>query len=113
MISEYLTAGAGILVAVIPLLGFPNSWDKVILFLIGVSIFYLAFRIKRRNPSVKPRLARKKASTFADNRPTSQNTPPSPSEVLPQAEIKKPVRRIHPVKEEPVSASPDSTPSVS
>ncbi|MEK7514342.1 MAG: hypothetical protein AAB587_00745 [Patescibacteria group bacterium] len=111
MISEYLVAGFGILVAVMPFLGFPGSWKKVFFFLIGASIFYLAFRIKRRNPGApKPHAPHKKASTFADNQPPIQQAPVDAAS--PVAETKKSVRRIHPVKEElPIIPSDTTAPS--
>jgi hypothetical protein len=98
MISEYLVAGFGILVAATPFLGLPGSWKKALLLLVGASIFYLAFRIKRRGGhSPKPRIPRKKASTFADNHPSGEQVSTLPGSSV--VEAKKSVRRIHPLKE--------------
>ena len=39
---------AGAFVAVLPFLGFPNSWDNVLFFLAGVFIIALGIVVRRR-----------------------------------------------------------------
>ncbi len=48
MTLDALIMLAGAIVAVLPFLGFPNSWDTVLLFLLGVSIVGLGIVVHRR-----------------------------------------------------------------
>ena len=48
MTLDALIMLAGALVAALPFLGFPNSWDSVLLFLIGVFIVALGIIVRRR-----------------------------------------------------------------
>lgn len=42
---------AGALVALLPFLGFPESWDMVIFFLLGVLVIGLGIAVRRRGRS--------------------------------------------------------------
>jgi hypothetical protein len=48
---------AGALTAVLPFLGFPNSWDNVLFFLTGVFVIALGIMVRRRGdrPVERPR----------------------------------------------------------
>lgn len=48
MTLDALIMFAGTFVAVLPFLGFPNSWDTVLLFLAGACIISLGIVIRRR-----------------------------------------------------------------
>ena len=48
MTLDTLIMLAGALVAVLPFLGFPNSWDKVFFFLLGVFVVGLGIVVRRR-----------------------------------------------------------------
>ena len=48
MTVDALIMFAGAFVAVLPFLGFPNSWDSVFLFLAGVLIIALGIVVRRR-----------------------------------------------------------------
>jgi len=55
----------GLLVAVMPFLGFPNSWRKVFFVILGFAIVYLAYlfykQVKARQPNTN------QSRTFVDN----------------------------------------------
>ncbi len=58
----------GAFVAVLPFLGFPNSWDTVFFFLAGVLIVALGIIVRRReNENALP--VEKKNGTFAESSP--------------------------------------------
>ena len=40
---------AGAFVAILPFLGFPTSWDKVLLFITGVCVIVLGIIVRRRS----------------------------------------------------------------
>lgn len=48
MTLDTLILFAGAFVAALPFLGFPNSWDKVLLLLVGVFIVALGIVVRRR-----------------------------------------------------------------
>lgn len=48
MTLDTLIMLSGALVAVLPFLGFPNSWDNVIFFLAGVFVIALGITVRRR-----------------------------------------------------------------
>jgi hypothetical protein len=68
----------GALVALLPFLGFPNSWDSVLYFLLGVIIIGLGIVVRRRNshhtdlvshtPTSQPK------QTFVEAAPTVDST---------------------------------------
>jgi len=57
----------GITTAILPYLGFPNSWKKFFFLLIGLAIAYLAYLLyKEKKGAVAPNYD--KANTYTDNR---------------------------------------------
>jgi len=56
----------GLWVIILPFLGFPNSWRKVLFFITGLAIIYIAYLFYLE---VKVRLAKNKdqSKTFVDN----------------------------------------------
>ena len=48
MTLDTLIMLAGVLVALVPFLGFPSSWDTVIFFLLGVIVIGLGIAVRRR-----------------------------------------------------------------
>ncbi len=57
----------GTFVVVLPFLGFPNSWDTVLLFIAGISIIVLGIIVRRRYGEEVPRQGR--GDTFVENEP--------------------------------------------
>lgn len=51
MTLDALIMLAGGFVAVLPFLGFPNSWDTILFFLAGVCIIGLGIAVRRRLPA--------------------------------------------------------------
>lgn len=51
MTLDALIILAGAIVALLPFLGFPSSWDSVLFFLLGVAIIGLGVAVRRRGPS--------------------------------------------------------------
>jgi hypothetical protein len=49
MTLDTLIMLAGAFVAVLPFLGFPNSWDTVLLFLAGIFVIVLGIAVRRRS----------------------------------------------------------------
>ena len=45
---------AGVLVALLPFLGFPSSWDTVLFFLLGVLVIGLGIAVRRARDSRAP-----------------------------------------------------------
>lgn len=66
MTLDALIMLAGALVAVLPFLGFPNNWDTVLLFLLGVAIVGLGIVVRRRLGSPSKRSG---GETFVENAP--------------------------------------------
>ena len=66
MTTDALIMLAGGLVALMPFLGFPVSWDNVIFFLLGIFVVGLGIAVRRRfsRPGKKPEL-------YAENSPAS------------------------------------------
>lgn len=50
MTVDTLILLCGVLVAIMPFLGFPNSWDTVIFFVLGLCIIALGIVVRRRTP---------------------------------------------------------------
>lgn len=48
MTVDTLIMLAGAIVAVLPFLGFPNSWDRVLYFLAGILVIALGIIVRRR-----------------------------------------------------------------
>ncbi len=48
MTLDTLIMLAGVLIALVPFLGFPSSWDTVIFFLLGVIVIGLGIAVRRR-----------------------------------------------------------------
>ena len=69
MTLDTLIILAGALVAVLPFLGFPNSWDTVLLFLLGISIVGLGLMVRRRIGNASE--PRGSADTFVESSPRS------------------------------------------
>ena len=67
MTIDALIMLAGAIVAVLPFLGFPNSWDTVLFFLLGVFIIGLGIVVRRRFGSVSE--PHSGADTFVENSP--------------------------------------------
>ncbi len=69
MTLDALIMLAGAFVAVLPFLGFPNSWDTVLFFLAGISVIALGIILRRRETHpINPR-PKKNESTPADTHP--------------------------------------------
>ena len=84
-----LLISIGVLIVVLPFLGFPNSWDTFLFVLLGLFIIGLSFSIKEtKHKNSLPE--HNTASSFVEHNP--DDTP------LPSTKRRK-VRRIHPVKE--------------
>lgn len=75
MTIDALIMLAGGFVAVLPFLGFPNSWDAVFLFVVGLSTVGLGIVVRRKigTPS------RSGADTFVENLPSRQSGMPRES----------------------------------
>lgn len=67
MTLDTLIMFVGAMVALLPFLGFPNSWDKVILFLLGVFVIALGILVRRR---LGGHNARGRGETFVENVPS-------------------------------------------
>ena len=69
MTIDTLIMLAGAFVAVLPFLGFPNSWDTALFFLAGVFIISLGIVVRRRGGNLISPLPKKDASALAGNPP--------------------------------------------
>ena len=56
MTIDTLIILSGSLVVLLPFLGFPDSWDTVFFFILGVLIIGLGIAIRRKKPSDKPHI---------------------------------------------------------
>ena len=72
MTLDALIMLAGAFVAVLPSLGFPNSWDTVLLFLAGIFIISLGIVVRRRGGKTSQPTPPKNESAFVENDPNSQ-----------------------------------------
>ncbi len=61
MTLDTLIMLAGAIIALLPFLGFPNSWDTVLFLLIGVIVIALGIAVRRRSRS-----SRESPSQFDD-----------------------------------------------
>lgn len=66
MTLDTLIMFGGAFVAVLPFLGFPNSWDKVLLFLVGIFIVGLGIVVRRR---FGPDTPERTSDTYTENTP--------------------------------------------
>lgn len=69
MALDTLIMFLGTMVAVLPFLGLPNSWDTVLFFILGVSIIALGFIVRRR---VGHRTGQGSRPTFVENVPSRE-----------------------------------------
>lgn len=67
MTLDTLIMLAGTLIALLPFLGFPNSWDRVLFLLLGILVIALGIVVRRRSGGEAP----KKRALFAENGPMS------------------------------------------
>ena len=90
MLIQRLLFGSGILIAILPFLGFPSYWDTVFYVLLGLFVSGISFLIKDIRQKTTLQSPQNSESSFIENDPTQEFTP---------SHKKKKVRRIHPVKE--------------
>lgn len=69
MTLDALIMFAGALVALLPFLGFPNSWDKIILLALGIIIVTLGIMVRRRGKGVVARPPVRESRTFVEHAP--------------------------------------------
>jgi len=70
MTLDALIMLAGAFVAILPFLGFPNSWDNALFFLAGIFIISLGIIVRRRGGhSTRPES--KNVSNLVENNPHS------------------------------------------
>ncbi len=63
----------GIFVVILPYLGFPNSWRKILFVGTGVMLIYLGYHLYRLFPDKKPRILSRNPRKSVKP-PTSQST---------------------------------------
>ncbi len=66
MTLDSLIILSGALVAILPFLGFPNTWDSVIFVVLGVLVVSLGIVVRRRAPR---RTVADRDSFFVENTP--------------------------------------------
>lgn len=76
MTSDALIILAGSLVAVLPFLGFPGSWDRIFLLVLGVCIVALGIAVRRKQVAQRPEV---KPTHFAESQPNPSASPLSTS----------------------------------
>lgn len=69
MTLDALIMLAGSLVALLPFLGFPNSWDTVMFFFLGIFVVALGIVVRRRGWKQHPREPQQRASGFVESAP--------------------------------------------
>lgn len=69
MTLDTLIICAGAFVALLPFLGFPNSWDTVFLFLAGIFIVGLGITVRRRR-GAEETMMRKQAAAISESAPS-------------------------------------------
>ncbi len=67
MTLDSLIMFAGAFVAILPFLGFPNTWDSVILVVLGAFVIALGIVVRRRTP----RQSSGRDSFFVENTPNN------------------------------------------
>ncbi|HXK38622.1 MAG TPA: hypothetical protein VJ043_00845 [Candidatus Paceibacterota bacterium] len=60
---------SGAFVAVLPFLGFPNSWDNALFFLAGIFIVSLGIIVRRRGGRTPQPMPPKNENAFVENDP--------------------------------------------
>jgi hypothetical protein len=90
MLAQRLLFGSGILVALLPFLGFPSNWDTVFYVLLGLFVSFISFSIKDMHQKIKLPNSPNLESSFTENNPMYESVPTAK---------RKRVRRIHPIKE--------------
>jgi CBS domain containing-hemolysin-like protein len=70
MTLDSLIMLCGALVAILPFLGFPNSWDTVIFVVLGVMIITLGIVVRRRAPRA---FKNDRDALFVENTPKQEN----------------------------------------
>jgi len=55
MSVDTLLIFSGVFVAILPFLGFPNSWDRVIFLFLGIFVVALGIVVRRRGGNRRPR----------------------------------------------------------
>lgn len=81
MTLDTLIIGSGAFVALLPFLGFPNSWDTTLLFLAGIFVVGLGINVRRRRGaeetmkrlSARDAQAGKSSGAFAESSPATQS----------------------------------------
>jgi hypothetical protein len=74
MTLDALIMLAGALVASLPFLGFPNSWDNVVLFLIGIFVIALGIIVRRKARHSAVSGPPRGGTTYAESLPTRSGT---------------------------------------
>jgi len=69
MTLDALIMLAGAFVAVLPFLGFPNSWDTALLFIAGVLIIVLGIVVRREKNTSDGASTQHSGDTFVENEP--------------------------------------------
>jgi len=67
MIKQRTIFILGLWTAILPFLGFPNSWKKVLFLITGLFIAYLAYLLYREKKGVVS-VKEHRADTYTDNR---------------------------------------------
>lgn len=67
MTLDALIMGAGAFIAVLPFLGFPESWDNVLFFLAGAFVIALGIVVRRRGTRIV--MERSRPRGFEESRP--------------------------------------------
>ncbi|MDP3646382.1 MAG: hypothetical protein Q8R25_04825 [bacterium] len=75
MTTDALIILAGALVAVLPFLGFPNSWDTVFFFLLGIFVVALGIVVRRKQVAQRPRVT---PTHFTESLPVSADASDAP-----------------------------------
>ena len=70
MTLDALIMSAGAFVAILPFLGFPNSWDNILFLLAGIFIIGLGIVTRRRGLGL-PEEQRKKMGAYTESTPVS------------------------------------------
>lgn len=69
MTLDTLIMSFGALVAILPFMGFPNSWDRIIFFVLGSIVVGLGIAVRRRVPPPQ-----QKVSTYTESTPDSRDS---------------------------------------
>lgn len=88
MTVDTLLMLAGTFVALLPFLGFPQSWDKMIFLFLGILVVALGIVVRRRGN--RPQVEERNERAFSERMPAMServeqaSTPASPHEELAQ-----------------------------